>query len=73
MMQNILESAQSNPEMLTTLAQLLGGQTETSVGAEEAAVEDQQSSYLSLGARPKTRQDRNQVVMPNNLIILLTQ
>ena len=44
-MQNILESAQSNPEMLSTLAQLLGGQTETSGGAAGAATTE--------GARPE--------------------
>ena len=37
MMQNILESAQSDPEMLTTLSQLLGGQAKTSGGAAGAA------------------------------------
>ena len=45
MMQNILESAQSNPEMLTTLAQLLGGQAENSGGAAGAATTE--------GARPE--------------------
>ena len=33
MMQNILELVQSDPQMLTTLAQLLGDQTETLGGA----------------------------------------
>ena len=95
-MQRLLGSAQSDPEMLSTLVQLLGGQAgtsgreggaaaedqqstlaaaentedfqsneggEASSGPESGAApasaeEEQQSAYLRLGARPKTRQDR---------------
>ena len=49
------------------------GEGGESGGSPATGEEDQQSSYLSLGARPKTRQDKNQVIMPNNLITLPTQ